>query len=71
MKYNVIHQEYRLGMGLYFKLTNKHISCLGKWMCISNIPELNMKVLESENEEDASYEVMGIIQGGINYERKV
>lgn len=67
MIYNTTHKEYRLGLGLFFKLVFGHISNPAGWTAISNIPALNYKKLESDNEEDCIYEVMAQLQSFISF----
>ncbi|MHA3788301.1 hypothetical protein ACX0HA_08845 [Flavobacterium hauense] len=54
-------------MGLWFKLIFGHANNSDGWMCLSNVPELNYKKLESDNQEDAVYEVMGSLEFEVDY----
>lgn len=64
MTYNKIHDQYRLGLGLYFQLKFGHNDHPDGWICFSNIPELNFMKIEADNLEEAIYEVMGTINSG-------
>lgn len=48
MKYNVIHKQYRLSMGLYFSLQNDHPEYGEQWVCKSNIPVLHLTTYDAE-----------------------
>ena len=67
MKFDSTHNEYKLGMGLWFKLIFGHPNNMDGWMCLSNVPVLNYKKLESVNQEDAVYEVMGSLDLEVDY----
>lgn len=67
MNYNRTHDQYRLGLGLYFTLKFGHTDNPTGWICLSNIPGMNQRKLEATNKVDAGYEVMGFIQSDINY----
>jgi hypothetical protein len=67
MNYNKIHDQYRLGLGLYFKLRFGHISFPGGCLCLSNIPELDHKKLKAASEQEAVLEVLTIIQYDLEF----
>ena len=67
MKYNISNKRYEIGLGLYFLVTNKHISNPGIFICKSNINLLDNKQLQAETEAEAVIEVTGIIQSELNF----
>ena len=68
MEYNRTHDEYRIGLNLAFKLKFGHPDNPKGWICLSNIPGINQKKLQAQNKVDAGYEVMALIQSGLNFE---
>lgn len=65
MDYNVIHREYRLGLDLYFKLVNAHAEYPGKWVCTSNVPRINIKVMDVKTESEAVQIIQSILESEI------
>lgn len=62
MNYDKIHNEYRLGLGLYFKLSFGHNSHPNGMICFSNIPGLNLRKLNAVDESAAVNEVREILE---------
>jgi len=68
MIYNRTHDQYRLGLGLYFQLKFGHPENPEGYTCISNIPGMNYRKLVGNTKQDAGLEVMAIIQSQINHQ---
>jgi hypothetical protein len=66
MIYNKTHDQYRLGLGLYFQLKFGHPENPTGWTCISNIPGMNYKRLEAATKQEAGHEVMEVLETEIN-----
>lgn len=61
MKYNKIHDRYDIGLGLVFQFKFNHVEFGNTIVVVSNIPEINLKVLKARNTYDAIDEVQNIL----------
>ena len=60
--YNTIHNQYRLPLDLYFRLINDHPEYRGIWICLSNIPALNLKILIGQTHDECLLEVKEVLK---------
>lgn len=68
MKYNRTHNQYRLGLGLFFMLKFGHPDNPQGWICLSNIPGINQKKLQAKTKQDAGIEVMTLFLTEIDFD---
>lgn len=65
MVFDIIHNKYRVSLGLEFSLHYNKIEYPHKWVTLSNIPALNHFVYENLNKEEI-LELLEFILEGIN-----
>jgi len=68
MHYNKIHDQYRLGLSLYFQLKFGHPENLTGYTCLSNIPGMNYRKLEGKTKQEAGSEVMTLFLTEIDFD---